>query len=202
MRKMVNTASVLLSTLLLMLTVSHLHPVEAGNTVPDDSSLNSNPIKDHPGPPENISLEEGYDYIVISWDPPENSGREKISNYVILRSIDNQNYTLIAEPDGSERSYRDSGLETNRWYYYRIGAENKEGISYNTSVFYEYTYYKSPIGNNIPIRIFTVCGLPLVFFTVVVVIFYFTLKKLRKAGPRWHDGGPVDFSKGGGGPER
>lgn len=150
----------------------------------------------YPDPPENITLDEGYDYIEISWDPPEDDGGSPITNYLIFRSDDRENYTLIAKPGPDSGSYRDSGLDPNRWYYYRIGAENEEGYRFNETVFHEYTYYDRPI-DNVPVRVFTVCGLPLILFISMVVGFYFYLKKNRKTGPVWHDGGPVDFSKGG-----
>jgi hypothetical protein len=63
--------------------------------------------------------------ITLSWS--DNSATE--SGFKIERSTDNVNFTEIATVGADVTSYTNTGLRSNRTYYYRVRAYNAEGSS-------------------------------------------------------------------------
>lgn len=70
------------------------------------------------------------DSITISWLPPSHDGGAAISDYVIeRRDIGQLGWTRIARVKPTDLSYTNNNLSEGVEYFYRIYAENIEGLS-------------------------------------------------------------------------
>ncbi|WP_187263104.1 LamG-like jellyroll fold domain-containing protein [Pontibacter beigongshangensis] len=64
--------------------------------------------------------------VVINWK--DNSDNE--TNFVVERSVDGSNFTVVAEPAANTTTYTDAeGLVPNTTYYYRLKSVNEEHVS-------------------------------------------------------------------------
>ncbi len=87
------------------------------------------------GTPSIKASNAGYNSIKVSWSAI--SGSE---GYVIYRSTSkNGTYKEIARVNGSTLSYTDSGLSTNKYYYYKVKAlhNNTSGAVYSSASTYK-----------------------------------------------------------------
>jgi hypothetical protein len=65
----------------------------------------------------------GANTIELNW-----SAVSGADNYYIYRSLDDSTYTLIYVISSIYNTYTDTGLDPETTYYYKIGAENEEGV--------------------------------------------------------------------------
>ncbi len=82
-----------------------------------------------PSSPSKPFIVEGDQFINISWIEPEISGNEKILNFSVYRSMNNDDYTIAMVVDGEITWFNDTGLRNGYTYYYRVTASNIVGES-------------------------------------------------------------------------
>jgi fibronectin type 3 domain-containing protein len=79
-----------------------------------------------PTPPRNIDESFGDSYIMLSWSAPLSSGGSPITNYVIYRSTNPDDRTLLTEIE-NVTEYNDTTVKNGVTYYYNISAKNSLG---------------------------------------------------------------------------
>ena len=90
-----------------------------------------------PSAPQNIQITNPTPLEArVSWTlPSDNGGDTQAMTYNVERSLDNINWTLIAQP--ALTYYVDSGLSATTTYYYKVSATNRAGDGpYTSSVSY------------------------------------------------------------------
>ncbi len=96
----------------------------------EGTGLNAGPISvtpaTLPGAPVSVQAKGVNTAVELSWTAPSNGGSD-IVQYRILRGTDAANLTFIANASGSATSYRDTGLENGKTYFYAVSAVNDVG---------------------------------------------------------------------------
>ncbi len=93
-----------------------------------------------PGPPRNMTLIPGPDYVDVFWEPPFSDGGSPIVGYDVLRGgyeVDSygQRYlwlTVYTSLPSSSLSYRDIGVSNGEKHYYSVRAVNSYGHGIDT----------------------------------------------------------------------
>ncbi|MCP4801101.1 MAG: T9SS type A sorting domain-containing protein, partial [bacterium] len=90
----------------------------------ETTTVTVNALASVPAPPSDLALTVlGADEISLLW--VDNSINE--DGFRIYRSLEDDNYSLLAEVSANETSYTDSGLTQNTTYYYYVTAYNSYG---------------------------------------------------------------------------
>lgn len=84
------------------------------------------------GQPTNLHAKGISTAVELSWTAPANSG-SAIVQYRIFRGLDATNLTFLANVSGSVTSYRDTGLENGKTYFYAVSAVTNVGEGALTS---------------------------------------------------------------------
>lgn len=108
-------------------------PAEDGGAIRiDDFTLtNSGTVINLPNAPSNLTLEEpalGSQQIALDWDAPSITATEPVDGYVVERSTDGTNFSVVAT-GVTGTSYTDNGLNYGTPYIYRVAAQNVLGLS-------------------------------------------------------------------------
>jgi len=92
------------------------------------SEISAMPLA-RPDPPMNVSINITKDYILISWDPPEDDGGASLSAYDLYRGTDIDSIEYFKRIDVIKNSYQDREIKIGETYYYYITATNIVGES-------------------------------------------------------------------------
>jgi fibronectin type 3 domain-containing protein len=79
-----------------------------------------------PSAPRNLEESKGDSYIYLTWTEPLNDGGSPITNYLIYRSTEEGEKTLLAELD-NVTEYNDTSVQNGVTYYYNVSAKNEVG---------------------------------------------------------------------------
>jgi len=79
-----------------------------------------------PGPPTGLVASNLSSPIILSWNPPANSGGAPITNYTIYRGNFSGTETFWVEI-GNATTYNDTNVVNATWYYYRVSAVDDMG---------------------------------------------------------------------------
>ena len=87
------------------------------------------PIADKPDAPQNLKVTEvSRDYVVLTWEAPENDGGAKITRYTIEKKDATKFHWGITDTtDGSTYTCKVTKLYEGTEYLFRVAAENKIG---------------------------------------------------------------------------
>ena len=88
-------------------------------------------ISDKPSPPNNLDVTKVMkDSMVLSWQPPSNTGSSEISSYIIeKRDAKRNTWTPVDKVTGTTLTYAVQKLLEGNQYYFRVTAENDIGVS-------------------------------------------------------------------------
>ncbi len=78
-----------------------------------------------PDAPVNIQTIAGYDYVVLSWNPPTDDGGSTLTVYNIHRGPDAGNMAFIGTTTSTE--HNDTDLPASQTFYYAVSANNSVG---------------------------------------------------------------------------
>jgi len=82
-----------------------------------------------PDPPQNLCLNVGDSYVLLSWEAPENDGGDPIKYYKIYKCLEGEPKELLRINVASQTLYNDTDVKNNQVYYYQVSAENSIGES-------------------------------------------------------------------------
>ncbi len=80
-----------------------------------------------PGAPQGLYITAGDGMLNLWWRRPINDGGRTFTGYQVLRGIDRNALTIVAQVGNSTTSYVDSPLVNGVTYYYAVRAVNEEG---------------------------------------------------------------------------
>lgn len=78
-----------------------------------------------PGTPTDLQIKVGDRQLELSWTAPSSNGGEPIEAYNVYRGEASTNLTFIGSSTGT--SYRDTGLDNGKTYFYEVTASNAVG---------------------------------------------------------------------------
>lgn len=95
------------------------------------------PVTTLPGPPTDLAGQGGANVVLLTWDPPSDTGGTIIDSYVVEQAPDNGAgvpgvYQTIA-PDASDVFWLALALEGSTNYWFRVSATNSVGTGSPTS---------------------------------------------------------------------
>jgi hypothetical protein len=129
-----------------------------------------------PSMPTGLTASGGNAQVILRWSAPTSGGTP--TQYNIYRSASRTGtYTLIASPTTTE--YEDTGLTNGHNYWYKINAQNSNGVSGNTTTVSATPYVTSTIIIG-PILL----GLIVVIIVVLFIFETVRLSSKKKAKPR------------------
>lgn len=110
-------AAIIVSTIISILMVSILY---AGACAASPESGG------RPGPPLDLAAETGDGFVILSWNPPGDSGDSPVSGYMVYRGpAADMLYSLGLI--GNVTTYNDNTVENGKTYYYSVSAINAQG---------------------------------------------------------------------------
>jgi len=87
-----------------------------------------------PSAPTNPMIERGYQYLNISWDPPEDSGGRPVTGYKVYRGSEPDSFGFSIELPLFDH-YNSTGLKNGKLLYLKVAAINSVGEGTPTDVF-------------------------------------------------------------------
>ena len=82
-----------------------------------------------PGPPTDLSIRSGDEFVEISWEEPERDGGLNISFFYIYRSMDGTDFQFLDRVYYHKSVYNDTNVVNGQEYHYRMRALNPIGFS-------------------------------------------------------------------------
>jgi len=86
-----------------------------------------------PGQPLNVQAKGVDSAVELSWNVPASNGGNPVSSYRIYRGTNESNLVLLTSVSSGTTSYRDSGLENGKTYFYAVSAVNSMGEGSQTA---------------------------------------------------------------------
>src|SRR5271157_6592075 len=85
-----------------------------------------------PAAPRSLSVNQGNGQVVLNWTAPTSNGSSPITGYRIYRGTTSGGETLLATI-GNVLSYTSIGLTNGQVYYFKVQAENDNGMGANST---------------------------------------------------------------------
>jgi titin len=85
-----------------------------------------------PAEPENLALESGDGYVIVTWDPPLNDGGSEVFEYNVYQGELRNDLALIQNT--SDPSFNHTNLTNGKSYFYMVSAVNLRGEGPKTDV--------------------------------------------------------------------
>ncbi|KAG7208959.1 hypothetical protein KM043_015128 [Ampulex compressa] len=98
-----------------------------------DGTLSTPPVRvqtfeDAPGPPSNVSFPDvSFSTARIIWDTPEDPNGEILAYKVMFHLNSSQDHQFSKEFPASDRTFRATGLESERYYMFSVTAQTRLG---------------------------------------------------------------------------
>ncbi|MCD6110089.1 MAG: fibronectin type III domain-containing protein, partial [Thermoplasmata archaeon] len=92
------------------------------------SIVSANPTAP-PSPPTNINISSGDNFVLLSWEEPEDNGGLPIEEYRIYRGVNSVILSLLTTLPPDANSFNDTEVENGITYYYYVTASNLRGES-------------------------------------------------------------------------
>ncbi|XP_054008055.1 protein sidekick isoform X4 [Hylaeus anthracinus] len=98
-----------------------------------DGTLSTPPVRvqtfeDAPGPPSNVSFPDvSFTTARIIWDTPEDPNGEILAYKVMFHLNNSQNHQFSKEFPASDRTFRATGLEPEKYYMFSVTAQTRLG---------------------------------------------------------------------------
>lgn len=93
------------------------------------SNIASILMADKPDAPRFFSAKARNDRIELSWTEPHDDGGVPVTEYHVIRTLDVNDYDVLAILNGSVKKYIDNDVEQGVMYYYGVRAYNLMGAS-------------------------------------------------------------------------
>ena len=87
-----------------------------------------------PDAPQNLSAKQENNNIIVSWDPPTNSGGAPLGNYIITSSADGILWTAPDTVTATTLTYTATGLEAGIPHTFRLQSSNVFGPSLYSTI--------------------------------------------------------------------
>ena len=86
-----------------------------------------------PSPPRDLHAIGGDRYIILTWQPPTNTGCTPIKGYKIYRGTNSGGKSYLTTVSSSTTRYKDTGLINGETYYYYVTAVSLAGESLHSN---------------------------------------------------------------------
>ena len=80
-----------------------------------------------PGQPLNVQAKGVDSAVELSWNVPASNGGSAVSSYRIYRGTNESNLVFLTNVSSGSTSYKDTGLENGKTYFYAVSAVNNMG---------------------------------------------------------------------------
>ena len=80
-----------------------------------------------PEAPQYLTVQPGYDKVLLSWDAPKNDGGFRIEGYCVMMKVSNSNWCQLAWVKEENRHYTVENLQQSKPYRFCVIAENVIG---------------------------------------------------------------------------
>ncbi|MCD6111192.1 MAG: fibronectin type III domain-containing protein, partial [Thermoplasmata archaeon] len=87
-----------------------------------------------PSPPTNINISSGDNFVLLSWEEPEDNGGLPIKEYRIYRGVNSVILSLLTTLPPDANSFNDTEVENGITYYYYVTASNLRGESIHSKM--------------------------------------------------------------------
>jgi len=110
-----------------------VHALDSAEPANEDANTaeESTVPKGIPGTPANVAADLSAGKIVVSWDPPPDTGGDTIASYKVYRGIAEGTVSLIAsgltDDSYDDDEDDDTPLTVDELYYYKVSAVNSQG---------------------------------------------------------------------------
>ncbi len=87
-----------------------------------------------PSPPTNINISSGDNFVLLSWEEPEDNGGLPIEEYRIYRGVNSVILSLLTTLPPNLHLFNDTEVENGITYYYYVTASNLRGESIHSKI--------------------------------------------------------------------
>ena len=117
----------------------------AANEVGEATAVFTVIVTDRPDAPQNLKVTEvSKDYVILTWEAPENDGGSDITGYTIeKRDAAKTHWGQSGTASANEYSFKVRKLFEGSEYLFRVAAENKIGLS-------DFAELKEPVKARLP----------------------------------------------------
>lgn len=128
-----------------------------------------------PSPPENLAASFTDDYVVLSWNPPDDLGGTEILEYRVYKGRSSSNLTFYKSIKRGKTSFSDANVEPEKKYFYYVTAVNEVGESEPCQIVE--ISKKGEMFNSVLIAI------ALIFILIVIILLIIKKRKSIKTVP-------------------
>ena len=138
-----------------------IHAVDGADPANEDDNtveLTGDPVG-IAGAPENVTAVLGYQKIIVSWNPPTDTGGTAVTGYIVYRGLSAGSTSLIGSgvtaTTYDDEEDDDFPLEVDTTYYYQVSAVNSVGEGPKSEAVPETFLHVPPTPDNLTASVLT-----------------------------------------------